>query len=476
MVKTNFWEDQMNNLYGSDTVSKGYYGYSSESGSGHGGKGYKNKSKNQKRADKAAKKLRHSALLGIVMALVQLGLSGFFIYSVLKLNVLTQAFLIGIIAILFVLFLIVFVMECKGKLKTKRVGKAISIIVIVLVGLGIYFLGPLSQLFLAGGNKVDDKPFVVFVSASDTFGALNADKVNSRSDTNIIAAINPKNHTVLMVSIPRDYYIPIIAKDVAPDSYDKLTHIGLYGNGKAYNSEGQRLGVAGWNYAQEVHHWGLGKKVIMKSLKKLLGFQIDKGHYHYAEINFTGFARLIDELGGITVNVDESFKTRTYASYGDEDTGKRKTYKYKKGEMEMDGDTALTFARERHSFSNGDMQRNKNQVKVLNAMSKKAISTNTLLNFRNIVSAASECYDTDMDVASLARLQQSISGGWDIVSFGVIGDPSRAPLTWNGLSKSVVMKNDQSVANANKLIKMALKGTSYKKLKKTASDLEESQK
>ena len=123
----------------------------------------------------------------------------------------------------------------------------------------------------------------------------------------------------------------------------------------------------------------------MDSLQSLYGFQIPEDRYHYVQVNFTGFASLIDALGGITVDVDTPFTTKTYASYGDKDTGERKTYTYTKGKMKMDGDTALTFARERHSFAAGDMQRNQNQVKVLNAMSEKLLSGTTLLRYNSIM-------------------------------------------------------------------------------------------
>ena len=155
-----------------------------------------------------------------------------------------------------------------------------------------------------GDNEVTEDPFVVFVSATDTFGKLNKEG-NERSDTNILAAVNPKKQTVMMVSIPRDYYIPVKAKSVDINTSlnsDKLTHIGLYGNGQARNNNGDKIGAAGWQYACEVH-WDHGKKAIMDSLKREFKFNVDDDHYHFAQLNFTGFGKLIDALGGITVDV-----------------------------------------------------------------------------------------------------------------------------------------------------------------------------
>lgn len=56
---------------------------------------------------------------------------------------------------------------------------------------------------------------------------------NGRSDTNILAIVNPKTNTVALISTPRDYYVEIQAgKNIAANSYDKLTHCGLYGSGE----------------------------------------------------------------------------------------------------------------------------------------------------------------------------------------------------------------------------------------------------
>ena len=320
---------------------------------------------------------------------------------------------------------------------------------------------------------MDENPFVVFVSAADTFGDLNKEG-NERSDTNILAAVNPKTHTVMMVSVPRDYYIPVIAKSVSINTSlnsDKLTHIGLYGNGQARNNNGEKVGAAGWNYACEVH-WDHGKTAIMDSLKKQFKFNVDSNHYHYAQLNFTGFGKLIDELGGIDVDVEKSFSYTTYEDYG-EDNGKRKKYTFKKGRMEMDGNEALTFARTRKAFANGDIQRNRNQTAVLKGVADKALSPTILLRYNGVMSAINDCLETDIDASSMALLQSRVAGhqgydGWKIVSFGIIGESSRQRVLWNGQALSVVLKNDTSVDYGHKLLNKALSGTDSKTLKRLA--------
>ena len=465
----------MNNLNGPDSIKKGDYGYSSETLSKGSSRKARQGSKSASKitgvtARAEAKKLRNSTILGMLLVVLQLALSGYLVYLLMTMNLafVTDVIFIAIIAGLVVLLLIVFILTNAKKLKTKRVGKVISIIVCIAIGVAIYLLAPWGKMT---GAKVDEKPFLVFVSATDTFGDLNKEG-NERSDTNILAAVNPKTHTVMMVSVPRDYYIPVIAKSVSINTAlnsDKLTHIGLYGNGQARNNSGEKVGAAGWNYACEVH-WDHGKTAIMNSLKRCFKVNVDKDHYHYAQLNFTGFGKLIDELGGVTVDVEKGFSYRTYENYG-EDNGKRKTYKFKKGKMDMDGNEALTFARTRKAFSNGDLQRNRNQTAVLKAVSDKALSPSILLRYNGVVSAVQDCMETDIDLSSMAALQKTVSGhknydGWKIVSFGAIGESSRQRVLWNGQALSVVLKNPTSVNYGHTLLNKALAGADSKTLKR----------
>ena len=477
----------MNNLNGPDSIKKGDYGYSSEALSNSSskraskstGKAPKQPTGSNRVTKSDAKKLRNSTILGILLLIIQIALSGYFVYLLMTKNLafVTDYIFIGICAGLVFFVILVFILTMGKKKKTKRVGKVISIIVSIALGICIYLLSPWSAM---SGAKVDENPFVVFVSATDTFGDLNKEG-NERSDTNILAAVNPKTHTVMMVSIPRDYYIPVIAKSVSINTSlnsDKLTHIGLYGNGQARNNNGEKVGAAGWNYACEVH-WDHGKNAIMDSIKNQFDFNVDKNHYHYAQLNFTGFGKLIDELGGVDVDVEKSFSYTTYEDYG-EDNGKRKRYTFKKGEMHMDGNEALTFARTRKAFADGDLQRNRNQTAVLKGVADKALSPSVLLRYNGVVSAVEDCMETDIDISSMAALQSTVSGhknydGWKIVSFGVIGESSRQSVLWNGQALSVVLKNPTSVNNGHKLLNKALAGTDAKTLKRLSKQYTNSQ-
>lgn len=435
-------------------IKSGYYGYSSETNSAVNKKAKKGKNGNAGKT------------VGIILILIQLLLSVVFVWLFLSKGFAfaTAGVVATIIAVLIIFLALVLLLLQKSK-NAQTFGKVISVIMSIILALGCYFLSAdLSKL--TTGDKLDDKPFVVFVSASDSFGSFDENTLE-RSDTNIIAVVNPKNHNVLLVSTPRDYYVPVQAKIVAPESYDKLTHVGLYGNGTGTNkSDGATATTSSWQWACEVS-WNPGNKALMNTLKALYNINITNKRYHYVKLNFTGFSDLIDAMGGITVNVDTPFSTRTYASYGEKDTGERKTYTYTKGKMKMDGATALTFARERHSFANGDMQRNQNQVKVLKAIEKKALSGNTLLRYNSILDSIDNCFATNIDISSCVNLlKDGGTDGWNIMSFSVIGTPSREICTFTGSSLSVVMQNEESVSHAKELIQMTLDGKATKEIKK----------
>ena len=154
---------------------------------------------------------------------------------------------------------------------------------------------------------------------------------------------------------------------------------------------------------------------------------------------------------------------------------------HKKGKQEMNGNEALTFVRERHSFGDGDLQRNRNQVKVLKALSSKVLSTSMITNTDSILSAVGESFKTDMNIGSLVKLQTQLMGksefsktGWQIVSYSVTGQSASQKLTWNGLFKSVMLQDEQSESNATELMKLALDGTDYTTLESKVKEYQAS--
>ena len=196
---------------------------------------------------------------------------------------------------------------------------------------------------------ITTEPFVVYLSGVDNRGELTED---ARSDVNILAVVNPLTKRVALINTPRDYYVDL----AGTDSKDKLTHAGLY-----------------------------GVQTSMDTLGNLYGIQVD----HYVRINFAGFIDIVDALGGVDVYSDQAFTSVGSPGYYDPTD-------FVEGWNHLDGAAALAFARERHAFATGDIQRGINQMKVIDAMLDKIKSPALLTSYSKLLAAVSDNFVTSL--------------------------------------------------------------------------------
>ena len=250
---------------------------------------------------------------------------------------------------------------------------------------------------------------IIYISGIDSYGEVS---VTSRSDVNILAVVNLETRDVLLVTTPRDYYVTY---EITNGSYDKLTHAGLYGIDQSEDA-----------------------------IETLYGINID----YYVRMNFSGFEDIIDALGGITVYSEYSFSSAI------------SDYSYTEGYNDLDGEAALYFARERKAFSDGDFQRGRNQMAVIEAMIDKLASLQTLTNFQEIMNAISDSFETDMPTSlinSLIQYQLTNGGSWDVESYQVTGTTGSA-ITYSapGQYLSVVFRDDDVINEAIELINQTL--------------------
>ncbi|MCI8348232.1 MAG: LCP family protein [Firmicutes bacterium] len=245
---------------------------------------------------------------------------------------------------------------------------------------------------------VTKEPFNIYISGIDTTGSIGN---ISRSDVNMVMTVNPKTKTILLTSIPRDYYVKLATKD----AMDKLTHSGLY-----------------------------GIEETTKTVENLLGIDIN----YYVKVNFTTVVKLVDTLGGITVNSEYSF-----SALGMDNV----TYNYVAGPNNLNGQAALAFARERYSFASGDNQRVKNQQAVLTGIIKKCTgSTSILTNYNGILNAIEDNIQTSMsqkDITSLVKMQLGDMSGWTIKHCSLRGSGSSTTVYSIPNSYVYVMVPDQ---------------------------------
>ncbi|MEG0736463.1 MAG: LCP family protein, partial [Longicatena sp.] len=140
---------------------------------------------------------------------------------------------------------------------------------------------------------VTKEPFLVYISGIDTFGSIST---VSRTDVNKIMAINPQSKQILLIDIPRDYYVPQTCQG---NQKDKLTHTGIF-----------------------------GVSCTIDSVSNFFGEDIN----YYARVNFSSLVDIVDALGGISV-------TSEYAFSADE-------FNYIAGTNNLSGKAALAFSRE----------------------------------------------------------------------------------------------------------------------------------
>lgn len=242
-------------------------------------------------------------------------------------------------------------------------------------------------------GDITKEPFIIYVSGIDTYG--NIGNV-SRSDVNILIAINPKTNNILLVNTPRDYYVKLHSKG----AYDKLTHAGIYGVDES-----------------------------LHTLEDLYDVKID----YYFKVNFSSLIKVVDAIGGIEVDSKYSF------SYDG--------YTFRKGKNKLNGKSSLAFSRFRKGLPEGDISRGENQEAVIKAIVEKLSSPSILANYASILSSLSKSFVTNIstdDIYKLVKNQMNNNDSWIINSSNARGYDASDVTYSAGKTKLYVMKQDES--------------------------------
>ena len=204
------------------------------------------------------------------------------------------------------------------------------------------------------------------------------------TDTMMLASVKPSTKQIAFVSIPRDL--------VAPESnWQKINSINAYAEQK---------------------NPGSGGEVTSQAMSELLQTPIG----YYVRVDFNGFAKIIDELGGIEVNVENTLDDYSYPIEGQEDNpnyyARFEHLHIDKGLQTMDGALALKYIRSRHALGpeGSDFARSRRQQLVLEAVKNKILSKQTLLNpvtIGKLVNEFSQDVSTNLNIWEMLRL-------WDL--------------------------------------------------------------
>lgn len=206
------------------------------------------------------------------------------------------------------------------------------------------------------------KPFVALILGIDS-----RDGEAARSDTIMLAAIHPAKQTAYLISIPRDSYLNIPGR-----GYDKVNHAMAFG----------------------------GPKLVKQSLEQFLGIQISR----YVTVDFEGFRKVVDELGGVAIDVKKRMK---YSDPSDD------TFiDLQPGLQLLTGEQALDYARYRKSDlgkEDSDYQRIERQQEIMEALASKGTSSEVLPKMHTLLSIMGEHVKMDLTEGEIASLLFSFS-------------------------------------------------------------------
>jgi polyisoprenyl-teichoic acid--peptidoglycan teichoic acid transferase len=223
-------------------------------------------------------------------------------------------------------------------------------------------------------------------------------RTTTLTDTMMVASLDPVGHTVSIVSIPRD-----------------LIDIPL-GNGDTYGPKLNSLLRYAETHPDQFPQGGM--RTLEEAIGALLGIPI---HY-YARVDFAGFIKMVDAVGGVDVEVPRAFEDPGYDGYGVGDRG----FSVTAGEQHFDGATALAYARSRKGAGESDFTRQARQQQILIALRDQATRGGSLLfELPTLLDAVGETVRSDIPVdrlPALAAIMEEV-GRRDVTSVVI-----RAPL------------------------------------------------
>lgn len=270
-------------------------------------------------------------------------------------------------------------------------------------------------------SDVTTKPYNILISGNDTYGDVGE---LSRSDVNMVVTVNPMTSTVLLTSIPRDAYVAVDCGDAyacAEGQLDKITHTGIN-----------------------------GVTSTKRTVEKLLDIDIN----YTFRVNFSSVTSIVDSLGGIDIEVPEGQAVEKF--YADS-TLEGVT----EGWNHLNGERALSFARERYAYIDGDNQRVRNQQMVLKAIFDKATSPEIIVNYPSLLSALESAFDTTLsqdEITSFIKYQIQAMPGWKFETYQLSGEGSTLFCPSLGQAAYVTVLDQNTVALAHDKIMAVLDG------------------
>lgn len=272
-------------------------------------------------------------------------------------------------------------------------------------------------------SDITSKPFNVLISGSDTRGGFDE---NGRSDVIMIATVNPKTQTILLTSVPRDFYVTTACDagdGCMQGALDKITHTGIHGT-----------------------------NTTKRTVEQLLGIEIN----YTFKVGFDTVTKLVDTLGGVDVYVEPGYAVHN------------EYINVKEGVNHLYGEEALEYARERYAYTEGDRQRTKNQQQVLMGIVKEVTKPSVITNYAAIMDTMANTFSTTMsneEITDLIKYQLNNNPTWKMEQYMVDGTGDTLMCAELGDAASVMVPDQSTVKMAKDKINAVLAGKSSEDVK-----------
>jgi LCP family protein required for cell wall assembly len=228
-----------------------------------------------------------------------------------------------------------------------------SLVFMLSFGLG----ASLHSLLLADDNQTEEEPTIADGERTNIL-LLGTDarpgETQTRTDTIILASIDPELDKVALVSIPRDTRVSIKGSSV-----DKINSANAVG----------------------------GPELVVEKVEEIVGENID----YYVEMDFAGFKKIIDTIGGVDINVDQ----RMYKPSEDIDL--------QPGQQHLDGSKALAFVRFR-DYALGDIERTEHQQVFLKALGNELLRAKNIVKLPALIKVVKANIDTNLGMADMLKM------------------------------------------------------------------------
>ena len=219
------------------------------------------------------------------------------------------------------------------------------------------------QAALATEETASDEPFYMLIIGMDESEERAEESDTFRSDSMILARVDPQQKIVTLISIERDTYVEIEGYGAT-----KINAAAAYG----------------------------GAALLVETVEEFAGVEIS----HYVSIDFDGFAAAVDALGGIEVDVPMTIDDDSAGGY------------VEAGLQTLTGEQALILCRSRHAYDSygaGDYYRMANQRLVLGAIAKTLLASDPV-TMASTISAMADYITTDLDISEIIDIATQMRG------------------------------------------------------------------